>query len=106
MLEAGDDAVAAGPARFEFLFGEGDRLPDIDALRECSALHAEKRQRKLEARRHDPDNGEIATVQRDFFADEVRIGIEAALPEPRAQDDDAVFAFAKLIAAEDTAFER
>jgi hypothetical protein len=70
LFETADDAVAARTARLELVLGKGDRLPDIDALREGAALDVEEGQRKFEFRRHDPDDGESTAIERKLFADE------------------------------------
>ena len=44
---------------------------------------------KFPARWHDADNGVIASRERDFFADDIGIAAESALPELVRDDDDA-----------------
>ena len=102
-LQPPDNSVTARAARFELVFGERDRFPDIDALGESAALDIEKRQRKFERCRHDADDREGAAVERKRFADNRRIRVETPLPETRADDDYAVVAFASLALAEGAA---
>ena len=104
-LQPANDAVAARPARFQLLLGEGDRFPDIGPLGEGSSLHAEKGQREFEFRGHDPNDGEAAAVDGDLCADQLRIGIVPSPPETLAHDDHAVVAFTKFALAEDAAFD-
>ena len=105
-FEAADDTEAARAARLEVVFRKRDRLPHVRALRERSALDAEKRQRELELRRHDPNDGVTVAVHRDLRADELRIGIEAPPPETFADHDNVVVAFAEFVLVEDPAFNR
>ena len=90
--EPADHAVAAGAAPFHFGIGEAERLPDIGLLAELRAGNVEERERKLEARRHDPDDGEGAAVSHQFASENARVAIEFSPPEPFADHDDVVAA--------------
>src|SRR6202008_709107 len=81
-LHSSDDAVAARAPGFQFVFRERNWLPNIDPLAERAALQIEDRQRKLELRRHDADDGQTAAVEGKLFADQLRIAIKTTLPEP------------------------
>ena len=85
-----DDGVAARVTNLQFLRSESQRLPDIGPLAKLRTLNPKKWNRKFETRRHHTDDGEGATVRDDLTSDNLRIGIEPALPQPFADDEDVV----------------
>ena len=96
-LQPANDAVAARAARLQIVLGEGNRLPEIDLLSESAALHVEQGQRKLEFLRHDPDDREAASIERELLSDEFGIGVEPALPKALTDYDHVVVALTKLV---------
>src|SRR5207237_1732919 len=85
-----DDGIAARVTNLQFLRSESQRLPDIGPLAKLRTLNPKKWNRKFETRRHHTDDGEGATVRDDLTSDNLRIGIEPALPQPFADDEDVV----------------
>ena len=97
--EAADHAVTAGAAPFHFGVGEAERLPDVGLFAELRAGDVKERERKLEARRHDADDGESAAVGHQFASENPRVAIEFSPPEPFADHDDVVAADSAFLRA-------
>src|SRR5262247_1259434 len=72
-------ATAAGERLRDVI---ADRRPDIGGIVEIRGQYVRK------ARRHDADDGERLIAQDELFARNLRIGVEAPLPKPVADDDD------------------
>ena len=53
----------------------------------ASGAHTSAPHRKVEARRHDADDQRLRAVDQDRASDDRRIGAEAPLPQPVAEDD-------------------
>ena len=101
-----DHAVAARAAPLHFGIGEAERLPDIGLLAELRAGDVEERERELEARRHDADDGKGATVRHQLAAEDARIAIKFSPPEPFADHDDVVAADGAFFRAKSAAANR
>src|ERR1043166_3001693 len=105
--EPPDDCVAARVTLLHLRIGERQRLPNFSPFTElATASEIEKLEREIKARGHDADDGEAFAVEQNFCAENLRITIESALPQPRANDDDIVASGGAFAGFEDPACQR
>src|SRR3954462_14221076 len=81
-IQAADNEISARITNAELLVGERERLPNFGAFSKLTArAEIEKLKGKIEARRHDSDDGEISTIEQKLRAQYVRIAVEFATPQ-------------------------
>src|SRR5262249_28766138 len=102
--QSSNDEIAAPVPGFRLIIGKRKGFPDFRTLAKLSAVaEVEKLKRKIKTGGHHADNGEIFAIEKKLHPDDLRITINPALPETRADDDNIVAANRAFFRLEDSA---
>src|SRR6476646_6660139 len=105
--QAPDHPETPRGTHFHLVIGERERLPNFSApAKLTSTAEIEKLERKIETCGHHAHNGEIFAVQKKLRPDDLRVAIEATLPQSRADDHDVITAEGAFFRLEKPAFDR
>src|SRR6266566_1443618 len=104
--QAPDHPETPRGTHFHLVIGEREWLPNFSAPAELAAVAEIKKLKwKIEACRHHAHNGETLAVEKKPRPDDLRIAIEPALPQPRADDDHIISAQRAFFRLEESTFD-
>src|SRR5882724_6915346 len=105
--QASDHPETPRGTHFHLVIGERERPPNFRApAKLASTAEIEKLEWKIETCRHHAHNGEIFAVQKELRPDDLRVAIETALPQSRANDHNVVAADGEFFRLEKPPFDR
>src|SRR5882724_4613741 len=105
--QAPDHPETPRGTHFHLVIGEREWLPNFSApAKLTSTAEIEKLEWKIETYRHHAHNGEIFAVQKELRPDDLRVAIEATLPQSRADYDDIIPAEGAFFRLEKPPFDR